>query len=621
MHAKLTNKPAKLWISKEYSSFSDDICDKILSLKIFKEVKIFESAPVFQVFFHHLMKNEPEIAFDEILDDYFANIFHDIKEETFFIFNEYQLYYYYIEKYCKNITLVEDGYKSYQQQNKILRFKGQYTYITQYIGKYFPDVQGASKKITKYLVNEIPTDILKHQKDFIERCNFIEMEKELLDEMESICRTIFEYPRLDENEKSSLVLTQPLARANYCRYSAQFKLYDSLINKELARANKVYVKPHPADLLSYKAISNQNVIILNKNFPIEVYNYEKTKFQNCLTFGSTALGIAKYADKTTSMYSKRNTTHNKISKFIYHKTKKSRISLLIIVEILEDEEITENKLATLKKLYSNKLFELKIIAYGKNVSRLNAYKGIKFLNLTDKQEVAAYCLNNYQFNYAMFTNSSLYLSNNNLRSIHFSQRTNFSDIIVCNANYVFKYENKNIYITAFNIIHLLNENFLLLSRNILSTMCEENDFNLLKHHHKYNYSISYIENNALHEVLEYFKVTKKEELISLVAKLIDNLDNISEEISSDYFQMIISLVKIIHNYFPKEVAKLSKKIPWNEYFNLTANTHLVKYENIQKNMQIANSYFFIYYKLHIEKIVIYLRNNGLYKIIRKFSGN
>ncbi len=332
MHCKLSNEKAIIYISDHYIEMNDMLIDNLKELDIFHDVIRFNIKPVVRSFFENLKKNKPDIAFNEILDPYFQPIFKGIENRHMYIFNEFQLYYYYIEKYCKSITLVEDGYRSYVQQHRILSFKGQYRFINRYVGTYFPQIRGESPKINEYIVNSEVKPIKAH-KGLIKVLDFKCMETALGEELlNKIYSSIFKYDHIESNN-SALLLTQPMWRAGYCSVIEQMKLYDLICKKLLYQYDSVYIKPHPADMVSYNYLSSPRVKVLDKNFPIEVYNYEDFKFHVAYSFGSTTNGIANYTRNSSVMLTKSNFTHQYVVKSIKNKVRNYKLQLLKIIYI------------------------------------------------------------------------------------------------------------------------------------------------------------------------------------------------------------------------------------------------------------------------------------------------
>lgn len=76
-------------------------------------------------------------------------------------------------------------------------------------------------------------------------------------------------PNLINFNNTVLILTQPLSEANLMTFNEEMEIYSKMINK--FENYTPIIKPHPRDEKNYNKIF-ENIIILDKNFPIELLN-------------------------------------------------------------------------------------------------------------------------------------------------------------------------------------------------------------------------------------------------------------------------------------------------------------------------------------------------------------
>lgn len=332
MHCITSGKRASIYISEDYVQFGDKLHEYLENSDIFENVVFFNTKEYLNLFFAELRKDNPETAFESILESNFNLVFGNIDDKHFYIFNEFQLYFYYVEKYCKSISLIEDGYMSYNIQNSIIKFKGNYTLIDEYIGTFFPKVKGESSKIIEFIVNKKVKHFPSHQ-GLITIVNFNDMCKKIgKKNLHKIYSQMFDYPKIN-GKKCALLLTQPLARARYCTRINQLKLYDKICRNLLEYHDYIYIKPHPADTVDYKYLECEKIKLLKSDFPIEVYNYVEVKFSFAYSFGSTANALADYSVHSKTLFKMKDFCFDDVVKFISKYIKNHKLRLLKVLHV------------------------------------------------------------------------------------------------------------------------------------------------------------------------------------------------------------------------------------------------------------------------------------------------
>lgn len=613
LHALDNKEKCKLWISKEYSGFSDDFAHRIKLNGPFEDVTIFETAPIYHDFFHNLQFKEDEYAFNTVLDSHFSTIFGDISNDSFYIFNEFQLYFAYIEKYCKEYMLVEDGYKSYEQQNSVLCFKGQFTAITSRIGTYFPWTLGRSPKFKKYIVNEYPSKILKHHNGRIEVCDYRDMEEKYLESMRNICNSIYDFVPIDSSNNNTLILTQPLARANYCMYANQFLLYADIVKREIVQGNHVYIKPHPADLVCYGPLQNESVTILSKNFPVEVYNYEDDKFSKMISYGSTAEGISRYADKIESIYAVRNASRNNIVRDILKRTSKKKLKLVLVSNFKEDNGVVRSYINTILGL---KLFDINIVNYG---YELTCFKSkVHFAtDATTKEEALKFCINNLDYNYLAFIDKNNRISKKDLLKLHFLQLRSVVDLYVTKGQKNIQINNKKHSLGMFNILSLKNYQNIFISKKVSVDIAKMESIDFLSYFLENTVKVNYLDGIENFKILDFFCYSDYSQFANFLVEQFEIHKRLTGEKQKQHFEMIIMLLRLARILELDEYKTVLKQIDATTYFELTEDCQLINNEVLKVSYLVSNLFYVLFYKLKILKVINFLKKRGLYSKARR----
>lgn len=586
MHAHLYNKNnARLFISNDYINFDGINIDKILNKNIFIEANIFGTKSIQQDFFSALNSDNPKVAFDEVLENHFANIFTDCKGGTFYIFNEFQLYYYYIEKYANEIIIVEDGYGSYKQQNNILCFKGQYKEINPYIGTLFPLLHAKSPKVVKYLIN-VPVNELSVHKGLIEICDFKEMESKInRNSLLNFYKDIYNFPdKLNEN--SALLLTQPLKRANYCRTIDQMKLYKKILKEKLSQFDHIYIKPHPADDIGYNFLVNEKVTLLSSDFPVEVFNYTETEFELTYTFGSTASKIAKYSKDNISLFNYQKPTHNQIARFIKKFVRGVKIEILQVVEIDDNFNFEKDEFLKFKMPKNNSDFTYKTIILNNSSQQIN----FKHKVYTDCSKYDI--INNHTYNYVFFVKNKLAINQEIIRELSYYFRNFYADTISTISTFIIKHEGVYHRVAMDKKSLLYTDYDVIFAAGIIK---EENYRNHSGLFHSINTSVSV-------DIVEYFTTTNYEEKFTLL------IENICSESPQDEEELLFQLTMIKLAMIKKIHIKnfnLNNKI----LLKILENNTFTNDNTLYKLKLIKTTYIALYYKLRVEKVIRIVRNS------------
>lgn len=328
-----------LYIQDNYLKIDNELVDRIRDLGIFDNVVLYSEVELRKTLFKELKslesyndktKDDNKKMLDKIFKPFFDEFTNIVENEDLYIFNVRIMIYNYIYDLDNKITLIEDGYMSLIQQENIHIFKGNFTLLNKYIGNGYAKLDFSDKRISRIIgsnpIEEIPTNL----QDKYERNDFIDMKDKDRKKYKQQLNVVFNLPNLDKSKKSSLILTQPLARAHYCYCDEQLLLYKKMVRKALDNAEIVYIKKHPADDLCYSSLENNRVKVIDSLFPIELLTFEDIYFEEIWTFGSTALEIMDNCRKKIKVFPDKKFDFKKVILDIRKYIKNEKINITLI---------------------------------------------------------------------------------------------------------------------------------------------------------------------------------------------------------------------------------------------------------------------------------------------------
>lgn len=250
---------------KKYNLFNKIFFVKQSEMPEFVSNNIFKNLLYLHPFNYAMISKCINVKFDNYSDIY---VFHDDTKIGHYL-NDAGYYYH----------LIEDSLNFYQ---KILNTPFRYAVISNwkyYLKrilnyKYLP--LGNSKYVLDIEVNENKNLQIKRKK--VVELNRHELFNKAFLKHKDVLLGIFldrEIKDLLKKENRALVLTQPLYKDKILQSEEeQLAFYKKMVQDLKQKNFKVYIKPHPRDCINYSSfISDVNVI--NKEFPIEIFNYIK----------------------------------------------------------------------------------------------------------------------------------------------------------------------------------------------------------------------------------------------------------------------------------------------------------------------------------------------------------
>lgn len=276
----------------------DKLCKKLLKNNIFEKVYIFnyidideyKKIPKGNNIFDRIIKNKKFIN-----NNY---NFGFLKEKNnIYIFNDDSIIGRYLRLNKIRYNLIEDGLNCYQNIDKHYNFNNDFKQKIKIMFNTLDCVFGKSKYVKQIEVNSIKNINLFVKDKFIEvpRKKLFEG---LTEEDKNKILNVFVEEKINFfNTKSvSILITQPLYIDGFLdNYTQQVEMYKYILNKY--GVGKIVIKPHPRDEIDYSNIIEDDVIILDRNVPIEILNFiDGIIVDRVITAFSTAIDGIDFCD-------------------------------------------------------------------------------------------------------------------------------------------------------------------------------------------------------------------------------------------------------------------------------------------------------------------------------------
>lgn len=332
LHSQYSNKSSRIYVSIDYLKMSDDFYERLKKSGFFTEVIFFSEMDLRSDLFSFLEKetniNVAGPVLEEKIREYFKNIINIYTDEDVYVFNMKQLFYGYLDFITDKIILIEDGYRSINQQITSHRFKGRFNLLEKYSGKYFPSTKIESGKIEKIIVNNISDLDGQNLEIEIEELNYVNMINNLDNDKLNELLKVFDVNKMEFDENIVLVLTQPLARAEYCTLLDQYLLYRKVIRELSKEGYKIVIKIHPADKNIYKALMNDNIDIIDNPYPVDLLLTENNNIKKVVSYGSTANGIIEDKAECIKIFDKDKFQYSDVNKHINNYIRNEKLNVL-----------------------------------------------------------------------------------------------------------------------------------------------------------------------------------------------------------------------------------------------------------------------------------------------------
>lgn len=283
-----------------------DMIEKLKKLNLFINIYFYDELKVRKIFNEEQIERK-KFRRKEMIDLFNKNSnINFYKFDNIYIYNDWTTIGAYLIDSKLKYHLIEDGIDAFYY------IKGNLKHRITFLN---PNFKYKVKKILKKILNigydffgqskyVIDIEVNDKSKIFIRNKNVIEVSKESLynsltkeEKMKIYNLFMSDEIKVNHNEKNVLLLTQPLYIDKMVDYEKdQIEIYSDIINKYINEFN-VYIKPHPRDIMDYKKINN-NVIIINKNMPIEVLKFNSNiKFEKAVTIISSSIKSLDFVDE------------------------------------------------------------------------------------------------------------------------------------------------------------------------------------------------------------------------------------------------------------------------------------------------------------------------------------
>ena len=189
-----------------------------------------------------------------------------------------------------NLKFIEEGNGVYyvNRRHRLLK-----SIVRKIVG--LPDINGTDENVKEVEVS-YPDKLIKELQKKAAVLNIKSLEENLtIQEKHEILSLYFndEYKfkkRFLYQDNLAIIITQPFSEDGDLTEDAKIKIYKNVMEKLSLGHYKVLIKAHPREKTNYaKIFNNKNVIILPKEFPLELINLLGNKVKLGITVSSTAL--------------------------------------------------------------------------------------------------------------------------------------------------------------------------------------------------------------------------------------------------------------------------------------------------------------------------------------------
>lgn len=281
-------------ISKNDCLIKDELLiDRLKQVGLFKNIFIYDLSYDAKGILHiyNFFKKIIETSINIKKKVYRFNEYEDV-----YIFHDYGIIGYILNKQKVKYNLIEDGTDCFKSYNKKVLKSFRRNWLIRKLKRLFYFYErGESKAIKSIEVNDA-TDLYVKDKKIIECPKKILFSSLTTQEKETIIDIFMENKDTICTEGDSLLLlTQPIDADTYGFINSEkekVQIYYEII-KKYANNNRIIIKPHPWENTNYSEYlkNEENIEILDKNFPVEILNFFNNKFKKVITINSTAINL------------------------------------------------------------------------------------------------------------------------------------------------------------------------------------------------------------------------------------------------------------------------------------------------------------------------------------------
>lgn len=259
------------------------LIERLKKSKIFNEIIIFDCSDELNIKKNEIMYQLKRISFIRKNGRKVGNLLK--KYSKIYMFNDITTFGKIVNNLKIRYILLEDGLDCYINNESYIKGVPLYKRIIKKIlyGSYY---LGESNNVIYIEVNNKEGVFLKNKdiREFSKKDMFSALSRE---EKEIIVNLF-----IDENfkvdEKSTLLITQPLYEDKLVNSEMQqINIYKKIIDS-YAHDEKIVIKNHPRERIDYKNVID-NVITFKCEFPIEILDFLGQSFNKVITISSTAI--------------------------------------------------------------------------------------------------------------------------------------------------------------------------------------------------------------------------------------------------------------------------------------------------------------------------------------------
>lgn len=197
-----------------------------------------------------------------------------------------------------NIKFIEEGNGVYYTNRK-------YRFIKNIVRKIIglPDINGTGDNIKEIEVS-YPNRLIEELQSKAKVLNLCKLEKGLNNlEKKEILSVYFDdkyhfIEKYFDLENLALLITQPFSEDGDMSENEKIKLYRKILEKLSVKNYNILIKSHPREKTEYQKIfKGKNILILPKDFPLELVNLLGNSIKIGITVSSTALKNLNCVDK------------------------------------------------------------------------------------------------------------------------------------------------------------------------------------------------------------------------------------------------------------------------------------------------------------------------------------
>ncbi|MCB6992350.1 alpha-2,8-polysialyltransferase family protein [bacterium 210820-DFI.6.37] len=382
----LDEKP-NLYVGVDYAKITKNTLKRISETNVFNDVVGFSvEVDTLKPFFEKLKAtakySDKQIAevgsslFDQYLTPYFEKVFKNAdKTDDFYYFTDGVWWLKYINDCFRNLIVVEDGYCFFEKTLNADFLVGKKKFLKPFVGKWWPETNYRSPKIKKIISSCDFLGLDEKYRNKLEVIDHYQLVDSLGERYNKAIRHIF--PIDIELKKGDLFLTQPLYMYNYCDRIENYLIAKKFVKDSGAKIKTI--KPHPGDKILYNALKSESVIILEKNFPIEILRFSPGVYDNAITFGSSTAPDRKIAQNYKKIMTEGEAIERQIKEYVEEER-------LIVDVYLKIEELTEKTyLSVYSYIFPHKNIKTNLHIITNNVEQARTFLGKKQIRTIVRQ--------------------------------------------------------------------------------------------------------------------------------------------------------------------------------------------------------------------------------------------